>query len=81
MLSIPINVFPRGFLVDSTSLVVDPPDSFISKIIIITITTIFFMLSPSSLIDPPVSVNSTLGLRQGGGNGKGSSFSLTASSS
>ena len=52
MLSILINVFPRGFLVDSTSLVVDPPDSFISKIIIVTITTIFFMLSPSSLIDP-----------------------------
>ena len=64
MLSIPINVFPRGFLVDSTSLVVDPPHSFITTIII------FVMLSPSSLIDYLVSVNSFLGLRQGGGKGK-----------
>ena len=44
MLSIPINVFPRGFLVDSTSLVVDPPHSFIITIII------FLMLSPSFLM-------------------------------
>ena len=57
---------------DSTSLVVDPPHSFIITIII------FFMLSPSSLIDYLVSVNSTLGLREGERKGKGSSCSLTA---